>query len=280
MIIESIDALRKELKSKGPNVTIGLVPTMGYLHEGHISLIEKARSENDIVVLSIFVNPTQFGVGEDLEDYPRDLDSDVTAAYAHGTDYIFAPSVKEMYPDHYSTYINIEGMITTKLCGKSRPIHFRGVTTVVGKLFNIVEPTSAYFGMKDAQQISVIKRLVSDLNFNINIVPCPIVRDEKGLALSSRNVYLTDEQRPQALILSRSLRAAKTLYQNGNNNALELKEYITSNINTMSYANIDYVEVVDFETLEDVHRIDRQTLVAVAVNFGKTRLLDNIILEG
>lgn len=280
MIIESIQALRKELKSKGLNTSIGLVPTMGYLHQGHISLIEKARDENDIVVVSIFVNPTQFGPGEDLEDYPRDLDRDTKAAYAHGADYIFAPSVKEMYGDHYATYVNTEGTITSKLCGKSRPIHFRGVTTVVAKLFNIVSPTRAYFGMKDAQQVSVVKQLTADLNFDISIVPCPIVRDEDGLALSSRNVYLTNEQKQQALILSQSLNEAKALFLSGTRNALELKEYITNRIHSMDLARIDYVEIVDFETLEDLDLINKQTLVAVAVKFGKTRLLDNIILEG
>lgn len=186
MIIESIEALRKQLKSRNPNATIGLVPTMGYLHAGHISLIQKARSQNNLVVLSIFVNPTQFGPHEDLDCYPRDLEQDVKIAYDHGVDYIFVPSAKEIYGEHYSTYVNTEGDITTKLCGQSRPTHFRGVTTVVAKLFNIVAPHNAYFGMKDAQQLSVIKRLVTDLNFDINIVPCPIIRDDKGLALSSR----------------------------------------------------------------------------------------------
>lgn len=279
MIIESIQVLREALKSKGPNTRIGLVPTMGYLHQGHISLIEKARDENDIVVVSIFVNPTQFGPGEDLDDYPRDLASDVQAAYAHGADYIFAPSPQEMYGDHYATYVNTEGAITSKLCGKSRPTHFRGVTTVVAKLFNIVSPTNAYFGMKDAQQVSVIKRLTADLNFDVNIVPCPIVRDEDGLALSSRNVYLTAEEKSQALILSQSLREAKERFLSGTRNALELKEYITGRITSMALARIDYVEIVDFETLEYVDLINKQCLVAVAVTFGKSRLLDNIILE-
>ncbi|HHX59279.1 MAG TPA: pantoate--beta-alanine ligase [Epulopiscium sp.] len=279
MIIESISALRKELKSKGPNATIGLVPTMGYLHPGHISLIQKARSQNDIVVLSIFVNPTQFAPNEDLENYPRDLDKDVKAAYDNDVDYIFVPSAKEMYGDHYSTYVGTEGIITTKLCGKSRPTHFRGVTTVVSKLFNIVDPTNAYFGLKDAQQLSVIKRLVIDLNFDINIVSCPIVRNQNGLALSSRNVYLTEDEGQQALVLSQSLKDAKNLYLTGTTNALELKAYIIKAINAMSLAKIDYVEIVDLETLEDVDVINKQTLVALAVNFGKTRLLDNIILE-
>lgn len=279
MIIESIEALRKELKSKGASATIGLVPTMGYLHAGHISLIQKARCENDFVVLSIFVNPTQFAPNEDLDNYPRDLDKDVKAAYAHGVDYIFVPSSEEMYGKHYATYVNTEGMITTKLCGKSRPTHFRGVTTVVSKLFNIVNPHNAYFGLKDAQQLSVIKRLVTDLNFDINIVSCSIVRDSKGLALSSRNVYLTEDEQEQALVLSQSLKDIKKLYLNGTHNALELKEYICTKINSMNLAKIDYVEIVDFETLEDVTIIDKQTLVALAVNFGKTRLLDNIILE-
>ncbi len=280
MIIESIQALRKELKSKSPTSTIGLVPTMGYLHKGHISLIKRAREENDIVVLSIFVNPTQFGPNEDFQDYPRDLENDAVAAYAHGADYIFAPSVKEMYGDHYASYVNTEGIMTTKLCGHSRPIHFRGVTTVVAKLFNIVAATNAYFGMKDAQQLSVIKRLVLDLNFDVNIVACPIVRDENGLALSSRNVYLTDQERQEALILSRALRDARDLYNRRHSSALELKAFIRNTINSMPLARIDYIEIVDFETLEDIDLINKETLVALAVNFGKTRLLDNIILGG
>lgn len=280
MVIQSIQALRKELKSKDSSVTIGLVPTMGYLHQGHLSLIKKAKSENDIVVVSIFVNPTQFGPGEDLDSYPRDLDQDTKLAYASGANYIFAPSASEMYGKDYATYVNTEGIITSKLCGISRPSHFRGVTTVVTKLFNIVKPHNAYFGQKDAQQLSVIKRLVKDLNFDINIVPCPIVRDWDGLALSSRNVYLSEAERKQALVLSQTLHEVKSLYLKGHHNALELKEYIAQKINTMDLANIDYVEIVDFESLEDVHTLRERTLVALAVRFGKTRLLDNIILEG
>ena len=278
MIIETIETLREELKPIINKETIGLVPTMGYLHQGHISLIKKARSENDIVVLSIFVNPTQFSPNEDLETYPRDLDKDIKAAYDNGVDYIFTPSAEEMYGKDYSTYVNIEGDITKKLCGKTRPSHFKGVTTIISKLFNIVQPNNAYFGLKDAQQFSVIKKLVKDLNFDVNIVPCPIVRDEDGLALSSRNIYLNDAERKQALVLSQSLNDAKTMYLNGNNNPSELKNYIINKINSKDLASIDYVEIVDLETLEDVDKIDRQSLVALAVKFGNTRLLDNIIL--
>lgn len=278
MIIEKIDILRKELKAKGNDLRIGLVPTMGYLHQGHLSLIEKARQENDIVVLSIFVNPTQFGPNEDLDSYPRDLEKDANSAYEYGVDYIFAPSAQEMYGENYSTYVNIEGDITKKLCGGNRPSHFKGVTTVVTKLFNIVNPNNAYFGMKDAQQFSVIKKLVKELNMDINIVPCSIVRDENGMALSSRNVYLTDKEKQEALVLSQSLKEAKELYSKGTKSASELKEYIVARINSKDLAMIDYVEVVDLETLEDVNIIDDQTLIALAVKFGKTRLLDNIIL--
>lgn len=278
MVIKTVEDLRKELKSKIGNSTIGLVPTMGYLHEGHISLIKKARSENDIVVLSVFVNPTQFSPNEDLDKYPRDLDKDVKIAHDNGVDYIFAPSVEEMYGDNYSTYVNIEGNITKKLCGASRPSHFRGVTTVVSKLFNITTPNNAYFGLKDAQQLSVIKKLVKDLNFDINIVPCPIIRDTDGLALSSRNVYLSEEERKQALILSQSLKDIKSMYKNGHRDASELKNYVINKINTMNLANIDYVEIVDFETLEDVNLANDKTLVALAVKFGNTRLIDNTIL--
>ncbi len=279
MVINSIQTLRKELQSKSNSATIGLVPTMGYLHQGHLSLIQKAKKRNDIVVVSIFVNPTQFGPGEDLDRYPRDLDRDVKIAYENGADYIFAPSAQEMYGPDYATYVNTEGTITSKLCGKSRPFHFRGVTTVVTKLFNIVKPHDAYFGQKDAQQLSVIKRLVKDLNFDINIISCPIVRDQDGLALSSRNVYLSKAERKQALILSQALNESKTLYLNGHTCALELKEHIINRVQSMDLAKIDYVEIVDFESLEDVTIVGKQTLIALAVYFGTSRLLDNIILE-
>lgn len=278
MLLNTIEDLRKQIKPKVGNSTIGLVPTMGYLHEGHISLINRARKENDIVILSIFVNPTQFAPNEDLDKYPRDLDKDMKLAYDNGVDYIFAPTVEEMYGNNYSTYVNIEGDITKKLCGSSRPTHFKGVTTVVTKLFNITTPNNAYFGQKDAQQLSIIKKLVKELNFDINIVSCPIVRDKYGLALSSRNIYLSELERKQALVLSQSLNDIKSMYLSGNNNALELKKYIVDKISTMNLANIDYVEIVDFETFEDVDIINKQTLVALAVKFGNTRLIDNIIL--
>lgn len=280
MIISKVADLRQELNSKDPGAKVGLVPTMGYLHRGHLSLIERARAENDIVVLSIFVNPTQFTPNEDFDSYPRDLEKDCKLAYQSGANYIFAPSDKEMYGANYSTYVNVDGNISRGLCGKSRPNHFRGVTTIVSKLFNIVNPSNAYFGMKDAQQLSIINRMVKDLNYNINIVPCPIVRDENGLALSSRNAYLTDEAKKQALILSRSLKEAKTLYLEGENNAQELKRYIRGKINSMSLAKIDYVEIVDQETLENIDYINRPSIIALAVYFGKSRLLDNIVLGG
>ena len=278
MIINKAADLRQELKSKDLGAKVGLVPTMGYLHKGHLSLIDRARAENDIVVLSIFVNPTQFAPNEDLDSYPRDLEKDCKLAYQNGTDYIFAPSTKEMYGANYSTYVNVDGNISRGLCGKSRPNHFRGVTTIVSKLFNIINPDNAYFGMKDAQQLSIINRMVKDLNYDINIVPCPIIREENGLALSSRNAYLTDEAKKQALILSRSLKEAKTLYLQGENNVQELKKYIVGKINSMSLAKIDYVEIVDLENLENIGYINRPSLIALAVYFGKSRLLDNIVL--
>lgn len=278
-IAETINELKEIIKSnRKAGKTIGFVPTMGYLHQGHLSLIQAAKKENDFVVVSVFVNPTQFGVGEDLEAYPRDLERDARLSEAAGADVIFHPSVEEMYPGKYLTYVEVEE-ITKKLCGISRPTHFKGVTTVVNKLFNIVQPDKAYFGQKDAQQVAVIQKMVKDLNMNLEIIPCPIVREEDGLAMSSRNTYLTPEQRKAALILSKSLFAVKEMINDGCKDAAELKKFITSSISSEPLANIDYIEIVDAVTLDDISTLKGSILVALAVKFGKTRLIDNIRVE-
>lgn len=279
-VCKTIKEIREEVKkAKYEGKSVGIVPTMGYLHEGHLSLIRKAREENDLVVVSIFVNPTQFGIGEDLENYPRDLIRDSKLIENEKADLIFAPSVDEMYPNGYKTYVEVEGNITKKLCGKSREGHFKGVTSVVSKLFNIVTPDRAYFGQKDAQQVAVIKKMVEDLNFDISIIPCPIVREEDGLALSSRNTYLIDKDRQEATILSKSLFKAKEMIANGERNTSIIRNFIINNINTVEYAKIDYVEIVDAKTLDDIDEIKGNILIALAVKIGKPRLLDNIRLE-
>ncbi len=279
MIIEKIEELKKELrKNRQENRTVGFVPTMGYLHKGHLSLIEKAKEENDIVVISIFVNPTQFAPNEDFESYPRDLKRDSELAYQSGADIIFHPSVEEMYPRDSSTFVEVTGQITQVLCGKSRPTHFRGVTTVVNMLFNIVEPYKAYFGQKDAQQVAVLQKMVTDLHMNVELVVCPIVREEDGLAMSSRNIYLSEEERKQALVLNQSLREAEKLYKNGERETKVLKQYITEKIATMPLAVIDYVSIYEYPSLKETQILSYQCLIAVAVKFGKTRLIDNVII--
>ncbi|ABN52135.1 MAG TPA: pantoate--beta-alanine ligase [Hungateiclostridium thermocellum] len=278
-VIETISDLKAIIRTqKNLGRVIGLVPTMGYLHEGHLSLVNMSRQNNDYTVMSIFVNPTQFGPNEDFDRYPRDLERDLKLAEAAGVDVVFAPSVKEMYPDGYKTYVNVEG-ITEVLCGKSRPGHFRGVTTIVTKLFNIVEPHRAYFGQKDAQQVAVIKKMVKDLNMNVEIITCPIVREEDGLAMSSRNVYLSPEERKSAVILSKSLMEAEELIKKGETDAKKIRKYIIDRIQTEKNAVIDYVEVVNADTLENVDEIKGRVLVALAVKFGSTRLIDNVIVE-
>ena len=279
IIISSITELKAVIGSlKKEGKTIGLVPTMGYLHEGHISLIKTSRQDNDITVMSIFVNPAQFGPNEDFERYPRDIDGDSMKAEEAEVDILFIPSLKEMYPDNYSTYVEVFG-ITDKLCGKSRPGHFRGVCTVVLKLFNIVEPERAYFGQKDAQQAAVIKRMVKDINSIVQIVTCPIVRENDGLAMSSRNVYLSKEEREAALVLSKSLREAEVMAIKGEIKTERLLEYITNRISGEKLADIDYVEILDAQTLEFKEAVEGRMLFAVAARFGKTRLIDNIIVE-
>ncbi len=281
-LIKTVKEIREEIKkaANGKDISIGFVPTMGYLHEGHLSLIERARKENDLVVVSIFVNPTQFAPHEDFDSYPRDVERDYKLATKCGVDMVFVPEVEEIYGEDSATFVNVEGEITKKLCSKSRPAFFKGVATVVAKLFNIIKPTNAYFGQKDAQQVAVIKKMVKELHFDINIVACPLVREEDGLALSSRNVYLKEEERKQALILSKSLFTAKEMFLNGEKNVQNLKEFIIENIKTQELAEIDYVEIVDARTLEDIEKIEKPALVALAVKIGKTRLIDNIHLEG
>ncbi|CAH2214570.1 pantoate--beta-alanine ligase [Tepidibacter aestuarii] len=280
-IIKTIKEVRKEIRKAddGKEISIGFVPTMGYLHEGHLSLIKRARKENDLVVVSVFVNPTQFAPHEDFDSYPRDVERDYNLAIESGADIVFAPEKDEIYEKNSLTFVNIEGEITKKLCGKSRPTFFKGVTTVVAKLFNIIQPTNAYFGQKDAQQVAIIKKMVKELNYDINIIPCSLVREHDGLALSSRNVYLNNEERKQALILSKSLFTAKEMFLNGEKNVQKLKQFIINNIKTQNLADIDYVEIVDAKNLEDIETIDRTALVALAVKIGKTRLIDNIYLE-
>ena len=267
---EIVSAWRKE------GLTVGLVPTMGYLHEGHQSLIRKSVEQNDRTVVSVFVNPIQFGPNEDLAAYPRDINRDMQKVEEVGGNLIFNPEPAEMYPGHFTSFIDTTET-TELLCGAVRPIHFRGVCTVVGKLFNIVCPDRAYFGQKDAQQLATIKRFVRDLNFPIEIVPCPIVREDDGLAKSSRNTYLSPEERKAALILSKSLKLGKKAIEDGEKNSQKVIDIITANLKTEPLARIDYVEVVDFENIQRVDTIQGETLVAIAVYIGKTRLIDNFI---
>ena len=277
-ICYTVDDVRKEVKEwKKQGLSVGFVPTMGYLHEGHRSLMEAARKENDKVVVSIFVKPMQFGPTEDLESYPRDLDKDSKLCESVGVDLIFHPEPEEMYPEGFCSYVDMNGL-TTELCGKSRPIHFRGVQTVVLKLFNIVTPDNAYFGQKDAQQLAVVTRMVKDLSVDTKIHGCPIIREEDGLAKSSRNTYLSEVERQAALILSQSLQVGKALIEQGETDATVVKKAISDKIATEPLARIDYVDVVDFDTITPIEQIKGNTLVAIAVYIGKTRLIDNFII--
>ena len=280
MIITTVEIIKRFLviANKG-NKTIGFVPTMGALHEGHLSLIKRAKMENDLVIVSIFVNPTQFGPNEDFETYPRDAMRDTNMAYEAGADVVFNPTVREMYPEGSSTWVNVEGDITSVMCGASRPTHFRGVTTVVNKLLNIVEPNKAYFGQKDAQQAAVLKKMVRDLHLNVELVICPIVREADGLALSSRNVYLSDEERFQAVILYEALQLARDTYMDGESDVETLIQLIKDKIETMPLAKIDYVNIYAYPSLAPIDQIKQTSIAAVAVQFGKTRLIDNVILN-
>ena len=279
MLIKKINEIKHLIKTQKMNgKKIGFVPTMGYLHEGHLSLIKQAKKENDYVIVSVFVNPTQFAPNEDFEKYPRDIQRDYDLATDAGADVVFNPKAEEIYIVGASTFVQVEGPITKKLCGASRPTHFKGVTTVVNILFNIVTPDHAYFGQKDAQQAIIIQKMVRDLHMDIDIVVCPIVREEDGLALSSRNIYLSTEERKQALILNQSLKEAQSML-NQTKNVFELKAHIMNQIQSMPLAKIDYVEVLDATTLEEIDKIEKPALAAVAVKFGNTRLIDNIILD-
>ncbi len=257
--------------------TVGFVPTMGYLHEGHLSLIRRARQECDHVVVSIFVNPTQFGPNEDLARYPRDLERDLRLIEPLGVDVVWMPTAEVMYPKGYQTWVEVEAM-TRPLEGAMRPGHFRGVTTVVAKLFNAVQPHKAYFGQKDAQQAAVIRRMTLDLNFPIEIVVCPTVREADGLAMSSRNVYLTDEQRRAATVLFRALSAAKELYESGERDAEKIRERMRTVLAAEPLAEVQYVSCADYDTLEELTEIKGKALLSMAVFIGKTRLIDNIVL--
>lgn len=278
-IITTIDSLKELVRDwKQQGHSIGLVPTMGYLHEGHQSLIEASVRDNDRTIVSIFVNPTQFGVGEDLETYPRDLEADARLCEATGASAIFHPTPEEIYPDGYATYVSVEGL-TANLCGKSRPTHFRGVTTIVMQLFLLSKCDRAYFGQKDAQQLAVIRRMAKDYHLDLTIVGCPIVREADGLAKSSRNTYLSREERSAALVLSRSIKLAEQLVAEGERDTAVIRQAMCRLIEAEPLARIDYVQIVDADSLQDVACLERPVLVAIAVLIGKTRLIDNISFE-
>ena len=281
ILCKSVEELRNEIaNAKTAGKTIGLVPTMGALYEGHASLIKAANKENDLVVVSVFVNPTQFGPNEDLDSYPRTLEADCQLAEAQGADIVFAPTPKEMYPSEDMTWVEVTGDITKVLCGRSRTSHFRGVTTVVSKLFNLAQPDRAYFGQKDAQQVQVLTRMLKDLFFNLQLRIMPIIREADGLAKSSRNSYLSAEERQAALILSKSLRFVEELFAAGERNPQKLVESTIGMIKTEPMSEIDYVEMYQMPDLTEVKaEMTGRSLLALAVRFGKTRLIDNIILE-
>jgi pantoate--beta-alanine ligase len=259
--------------------SVGFVPTMGYLHEGHLSLVRRARAECDAVVVSIFVNPTQFGPGEDYERYPRDEARDLALLEGEGVDVVFIPSVEEMYPPGFSTWVEVTGPLAERLEGASRPGHFRGVATIVLKLFHLVRPHRAYFGEKDAQQLRIIRRMATDLHVPIEIVACPIVREPDGLALSSRNVYLSPEQREQALALSRSLELARRLIlEEGVRDAVEVRRRVREFVSASPGVRLDYVSIAHPETLEEVERIEGPVLVLIAAWVGPARLIDNLLI--
>lgn len=274
--VKEMQEFALRLKQEGRR--IGLVPTMGALHEGHLTLMRAAKEATDFVIASVFVNPTQFGPNEDFDAYPRRFEEDCRKLESVGVDAVFHPQAADMYPQGFCTYVNVDGDITHKLCGAQRPIHFRGVATVVTKLFNIIQADEAFFGQKDAQQVVVVCRFVQDLNLPVHINMVPIVREESGLARSSRNVYLSPEEKTAALVLSRSLRLAKDAYEKGERNAAVLKALVTKEIAGEPLAAIDYVDLFSFPALEAIETVDEKSLLALAVRIGKTRLIDNIIL--
>ncbi|MGB9906641.1 MAG: pantoate--beta-alanine ligase [Candidatus Saccharicenans sp.] len=280
-IASKVTELREKIQAwKKRGLKIGFVPTMGYLHEGHLSLVRKSKKSSDVTVVSIFVNPKQFGPAEDYRTYPRDLERDRALLEREGVDLVFYPPVEVMYPEGYKTYVEVEDL-QDKLCGKSRPGHFRGVCTVVLKLFNLVQPDEAYFGWKDAQQVIILQKMVEDLNLPVKIVPLPLVRDHDGLALSSRNTYLSPEERQAALVLKKSLDLAEKLIREGERDAAKIRQKMVELISTEPLARIDYVEVVNLKTMERLETIEGQVLVALAVFIGRTRLIDNLrIISG
>lgn len=278
-IVTTIKEVREQVAQwRAEGLTVGLVPTMGYLHEGHQSLMQHSVHDNDRTVVSDFVNPIQFGPTEDLATYPRDIDRDAALCESTGADLIFHPEADEMYAPDFCTYVDMDHL-TKGLCGKTRPIHFRGVCTVVSKLFHIVQPDRAYFGQKDAQQLAVIRRMVRDLNMPLEIIGCPIIREEDGLAKSSRNTYLSAEERQAALCLSRGLNKGKAAVEAGETDAAKVRQIITEEIEAEPMSRIDYVEIVDWNNLEPVDSTEGSILAAVAVYIGKTRLIDNFIIE-
>lgn len=274
-VIEKIDDMKRVRRKLAEPV--GFVPTMGYFHEGHLALVRRARAENPSVVVSIFVNPTQFGPQEDFTSYPRDTEHDLALLEKENTDIVFMPSVNEMYPPQFNSWVEVS-QITERLEGASRPGHFRGVTTVVAKLFNIIQPTRAYFGQKDAQQAIVIKKMVADLNMNLEIVTLPTVREPDGLAMSSRNTYLNPQERQAAKVLYQALSLAQQLWSQGETDAQHLRQEMLALIQKQPLADIDYVSIADAETLDELDRVKSPALVSLAVRIGSTRLIDNIML--
>lgn len=279
IVVTTIAQVRETVKAwRQAGETIGLVPTMGFLHEGHQSLMAEAKKNNHKVIVSIFVNPMQFGPSEDLASYPRDLDSDTIACQQMGVDMIFCPTVDKMYDSYFNSMVDVDG-ITQALCGQKRPGHFKGVCTVVSKLFNITAPDRAYFGQKDAQQLAVIKRMVNDLNFDIEIIGCPIIREADGLAKSSRNSYLSPQERIAARCLFEAIQSAQKLIQQGEKSVDVINTEMQSIINQQPLAKIDYIEFVDLQTFKPVTRLTQDSLCALAVFIGKTRLIDNFIYQ-
>lgn len=281
LVVKTIKEVKEQVNLwKKEGLSIGFVPTMGFLHEGHGSLIEEAKRENDRVIVSIFVNPTQFGPNEDLDKYPKDLDGDTRLVTEKGGDLIFAPQVIEMYPENIYTFVNTS-VLDNNLCGLSRPGHFRGVCTVVAKLFNIVNPHRAYFGKKDYQQLAIIKKMVKDLNFDVEIIGCDIVRSEKGLALSSRNSYLSEEEKEESLILINTLKTLKNMIAKGEKDVETLISWAIKNIHSIPSTKVDYIKIVNNDTMEDLVKVNRDALIALAVYInGKVRLIDNIEIIG
>ena len=279
-IVKTVQEMRVEAEiRRRSGEIVGLVPTMGFFHEGHLSLMQKARAECGMVVVSLFVNPAQFGPGEDLAAYPRDFERDCARAAAKGVDVMFAPEAGEMYAGDHATFVNVE-RLTGNLCGASRPGHFRGVATVVAKLFHICRPQRAYFGLKDYQQVRVIETMIRDLNFDLELVRCPIVREPDGVAMSSRNSYLTAEERCAATVLRRSLLAAGKRIELGERDCGEIARRLRVAIEAEPLARVDYTAVVDLDSLEPLARIDRGALLAVAVRIGRARLIDNLVVDG